>query len=497
MKGLGKLAQSAGLVFVGTVFGQALGLVGELLIIRSVTPTTLGYLGVTYALVSTVGTIGLLGVPSGVTRFLSADKGNKGGTLLAGYLIGLGSAITLACGLFVTRFRIADVVGEPLISNLLPLFLPYLLALPVARITFSALRADQRTVSATVSKWIAPRLIALAILGVFLKLFNTPLVGAIGYWVSIPVLASLCALWFVKDNVPTMTVPTRQELRSLWRFSWPLAVGASLSMLLTRLDILMLSMYVESAAVGHYRSVQPLRQITTFVTGAFGFLFLPLATQYYETGDFDGLNRLYRTSTKWIVSLSLPFVLVFALFPRDVIRVFFGAKYLPASLALSILIAGLFFRALVGLDTDLLKALDRTRIELGCAIVGVVGNVIMNILLIPPFGIAGAAAATVSGFFIYNICEVAIIYKTVGTHPFGVNNLKPLLPTVLMSGAIATVVDSQLGLIELVAVGIVFSTFHLGSLIGTRSFDENDTVLIEHVEEKLGVDLSGVREFLM
>lgn len=496
MKGLTKLAQSAGLVFIGTVFGQVFGLLGELLVIRSVSPSTLGYLGVTYALVSMLGTIGLFGVPSGVTRFLSANKERGGGILLAGYLIGLGSAILLACGLFLAKNQIASVADEPAISGVLPLFLPYLFALPVARISFSALRADQRTVPATVSKWIAPRLIALGILAVFVFMLETPLQGAIGYWVSIPVLASLCALWFLKDSAPTITVPTRRELRTLWRFSWPLAITVSLTMLLTHLDILMLGVYVESASVGHYRSIQPLRQITTFVTGAFGFLFLPLATRYYETGDLDGLDQLYRTSTKWITSLSLPFVLVFALFPRDVIRIFFGAQYLPASLALSILIGGLFFRALVGLDTDLLKALDRTRIELGCAVVGVVGNVVLNVLLIPRFGIAGAAAATVSGFFIYNVCEVAIIYRTVGIHPFGINNVKPLVPTVLSGVAIATVVDTQLSFVELVAVGIVFSTLHLGFLIGTRSLDENDVLLIENLETKLGVDLSIIREYL-
>jgi len=496
MKGLAKLAQSAGLVFVGTVLGQALGLFGELLVIRSVTPSTLGYLGVTYALVSTLGTIGLFGVPSGVTRFLSADEEDNEGMLLAGYLIGLGSAILLVCGLFLARHQIAAIAGTPAISDVLPLFLPYLLALPVARISFSALRADQRTIPATVSKWVAPRLIALGILVVFVFLLEIPLVGVIGYWVSIPVIASFCALWFLKDSVPTVTVPTRGELRTLWRFSWPLAVSVSLTVLLTRLDILMLGVYLESAAVGYYRSIQPLRQITTFVTGACGFLFLPLATSYYETNDFDGLNQLYRTSTKWIASLSLPFVLVFALFPRDVIRAFFGPQYLPASLALSILIGGLYFRALVGLDTDLLKALDRTRLELGCAVIGVVSNVVLNVLFIPRFGIAGAAVATVSGFFIYNVCEVAIIYKTVGTHPFGVNNVKPLVPTVLSSVVIATVIDAQLGFVELVIVGIVFSILHLGSLVGTRSLDENDAVLIENLEGKLGLDFSKFREYL-
>jgi O-antigen/teichoic acid export membrane protein len=273
-------------------------------------------------------------------------------------------------------------------------------------------------------------------------------------------------------------------------------VSVSLTVLLTRLDILMLGVYVESASVGYYRSIQPLRQISTFAAGSFGFLFLPLATRYYETDDFDGLGQLYRTSTKWIASLSLPFVLVFALFPGDVIRVFFGSQYLPASLALSILIGGLYFRALVGLDTDLLNAISRTRIELGCAVVGVVVNIVLNVLLIPRFGITGAAVATVSGFFIYNVCEVAMIYRAVGTHPFGINNVKPLVPTVLGGAAIATVIDTQLGFVGLVAVGIVFSILHLGSLIGTRSLDENDAMLIENLEGKLGLDLSKFREYL-
>jgi len=149
---------------------------------------------------------------------------------------------------------------------------------------------------------------------------------------------------------------------------------------------------------------------------------------------------------------------------------------------------------MVGLDADLLKAMDRTRIELVCAMVGVVGNIVLNILLIPRFGIAGAAGATVCGFFIYNLCEVAIIYNIVGTHPFGMNNLKPLVPTVLGGIGIAAAVEFRLGFLELLVAGILLSTLHLGSLIVTRSLDENDVLLVRSLEDKLGISISKLSE---
>ncbi|WP_115891421.1 flippase [Haloferax sp. Atlit-48N] len=499
MKDIGNLAKSVSLVFIGTILGQALGLLGELIIIRSVAPDVLGRLGLAYAVVSTLGTIVLFGVPSGVTRYLSTgDSQNRTGILPSGYAITLSSSSILALLLFTFRSEISSIAGNTNIGSVLVFFLPYLLVLPIARISFAGLRADHRTKAAVVSKWVGPRIVALPLLIVAIYLGQNE-IGVILYWVIIPATASILSLWFLRTSfkLSKISTPTQEEVRELWRYSWPLAVSVSLTILLTRLDILMLSLFVDSTSIGYYRSIQPLRQVTTLVSASFGFLFLPLATKYYESDNIVQLDKLYSTSTKWISTLTFPFILVFALFSNDVIRVFFGVEYTPASLTLSILVGGLFFRSLVGLDTDLLKAINRTKIELVCAVIGVMSNIILNYMLIPRFGIEGAALATIGGFFTYNLAEVLIIYSMIGIHPFKMNNLKPLIPSLVFAVLMQqSLTNNQLNIFYLIFIGMSYTLIQLLALVFTNSLDESDLLLIQKFESRIGYKIPIIRSFI-
>lgn len=500
MKGLHSILRSASLIFIGTILGQVIGFLAEIIIIRSVGPDLLGRLGVVYALVSTIGTISLLGIPAGITRFLSADEDSKRSDILvSGCIISIISAVLFSLLLIFSKEMIDNIISGAEVGSVILLFIPYILALPVSRVLLSALRADQRTFAATISQRIGPRVCGISVLVLLITFVNRQIFTVIGYWVSIPIISSCFALFFLwkQSALPSMSLPSNETLSRLWHFSWPLAISASLTVLLTRLDLLMLGIFVNADSIGYYRSVQPLRQISTFVVGAFGFLFLPLATEYYESNKLSSIDRLYRTTTKWITSITMPFVLIVVMFPRSVIIVLLGNQYLPAASVLSILVGGLFFRAIVGLNTDILKAINQTRVELACAVAGIATNIILNLTLIPRFGIQGAAVATIMGFFVYNSCEAAIIYLRIGTHPFALNNVKPLIPTLFIGFLVSSLIgNASLDFFGLLLIGIVFSVVHLLSVIFTHSLDGGDIVVIKELESLTGQDFSSLRNFI-
>jgi O-antigen/teichoic acid export membrane protein len=56
---------------------------------------------------------------------------------------------------------------------------------------------------------------------------------------------------------------------------------------------------------------------------SFRFLFLPIATEYYEAGELDDLRAFYTVSSKWIAAGTLPLVLVFGLFADQAVTSFF------------------------------------------------------------------------------------------------------------------------------------------------------------------------------
>jgi O-antigen/teichoic acid export membrane protein len=90
-----------------------------------------------------------------------------------------------------------------------------------------------------------------------------PILGAVVYWNALPVVAFLLAAYYLNKDIGLQSVPTQLpepgRLRRLFSFSWPLAIGASLFLLLNQIDLLMIGYFLDSSQVGYYRSVVPLR----------------------------------------------------------------------------------------------------------------------------------------------------------------------------------------------------------------------------------------------
>ena len=107
-------------------------------------------------------------------------------------------------------------------------------------------------------------------------------------------------------------------------------------------------------------------------------------------------------------------------------------------------------------------------------------DVVLNPHLIPQYGIVGAAVATVVGYVVYNGIEVAAIFRTVGSHTFSTNSLKPLVPTILFAVGLARLTSgTDRTLPILLGIGAIVSVVHLLLTVLTRSLDHADLFLFK------------------
>ncbi|KOX93170.1 hypothetical protein AMS69_12070 [Haloarcula rubripromontorii] len=433
-----------------------------------------------------------------MTRQLSATEAKKRQIqiLYAGFSMIFLSAVAAVGGLYLFRGRFANLMSADYLYEFLVLLSPFLLVYPLSRAALATLRAQKRTFPAVMAQQIGGRGIAFIALLLFI-IGGREFDGAIVYWVTGPLFAFIIALYFISKGGLSWnvfdTLPDGKTARKLWSFSWPLAIGSGIFLLLNRVDILMIGYFLPSNEVGYYRAVQPLKKIATFALGSFTFLFLPVATEYYTEGDTAGLDQIFTITTKWILLITLPPVLLFALFSGDIIQILFGDNYLPAAPVLTILSTGLLFRALSGLDGDMVKAIDRPQIELFSGALGLSSNIILNYVLIPVFEISGAAVATVVGYIVYNGTELIWIYHLTGASPFSVNIAKHLGVMSVLAVLVSRIVPSPIGLVDLICVGISLTLFQPVVLILTSSVDEADIDLVEQLETRMGRNLGIIK----
>ncbi|PHQ46072.1 hypothetical protein DJ68_09310, partial [Halorubrum sp. C3] len=157
--------KSAGIMFAGTVVAKVIGILAEILIPRALAPAVYGRLGLAYGIVGAVSSLAILGVPNGVTRFLSEKESahESSDVLQSGYAISLAGAVISAVVIYLARFEIAALMGDPEVAPLLVAFVPYLLAFPIVKVSVGVLRAEERTTAATLAQQIGPRIIGLAL----------------------------------------------------------------------------------------------------------------------------------------------------------------------------------------------------------------------------------------------------------------------------------------------------------------------------------------------
>jgi O-antigen/teichoic acid export membrane protein len=210
------------------------------------------------------------------------------------------------------------------------------------------------------------------------------------------------------------------------------------------------------------------------------------------------MDRIYKTTTKWIYVVTFPAFLTFVLFPADVLRVFFGSAYTAGAPALAVLSVGFFVNALLGRNRETLSALGLTTYLLVSNGLAFGVNVVANLALIPRYGLVGAAAASAASFFVMNLVVSAVLAVRYDISPFSPWSVRTylILPIVLFPPAatlsqVLTLTAVTL-LPFLVAVGLV--TLAVVSLTGC--LQPEDWIAVEFVEERVGLQVPLVRRYL-
>jgi len=184
-----------------------------------------------------------------------------------------------------------------------------------------------------------------------------------------------------------------KQATHLLRDSWPLILSGIMIMLYMRIDQVMLGEMIGDASVGIYSAAIRLTEVWFFIPTAILISVFPNIIETKKKNEglyYRRLQRLYTLLT-WIAIIIAILIMFIA---KPIINVLYGSEYIEASSVLVISIwAGVFvFQGLARGKWFLAEDLQKfAYIFTG---IGVIINVILNLLLIPRYGATGAAIAT-------------------------------------------------------------------------------------------------------
>lgn len=181
--------------------------------------------------------------------------------------------------------------------------------------------------------------------------------------------------------------------KSLLNDSWPLILNTIFISVYVRIDQVMIENIMNSSDVGQYAAAVTLSQAWYFIPGIIGSSLFPAivnAKKVDENLYYDRLQKLYDLMVLLAISIAIPMTFLSDL----LVEFMYGDEFYLTGSVLSIHIwAGVFVFLGVSVSKWILTE-NLQRISSITLFIGMVANIILNIILIPEYGIRGAAFAT-------------------------------------------------------------------------------------------------------
>lgn len=177
-----------------------------------------------------------------------------------------------------------------------------------------------------------------------------------------------------------------------------------------RVDIFFLGLYKTSDEVGVYNIALRISEVISFGLMIVNFVLAPLVAKLYANGELAGLQKLITRSSRAVLMISLPLIVLILVFRHPLLSIF-DADILNCSHALVILSLGHLINILCGSVGLLLVMTGQHKYSIISLFSATIWIIILNIVLVPAYGLTGSAIATSSGLVVWNLLMYFFVRK--------------------------------------------------------------------------------------
>lgn len=294
------------------------------------------------------------------------------------------------------------------------LFLPFFV---LGDLNYFSLRAALKIHTANMSL-ILPTIIRLLVLiGITIYFFH-PDNPIYLHWATLCILPWLFTLLPVYRNFHQPSFQEKKlvtiQNKEVLSVAFPMLMTYAAFLVSNSADVFILKSYqVETSMVGIYKTCTNVSMLAATLLVALNTTVQPKMTQLYTQKNMKEVQRISCKSAKLVFYLSLPVFIILMFFAKYVMWLY-GKDFSTGALSLSIMTVGQVFNTLCGPVAQLLNATGYHRQFRNISFLGAAVSILLNFLLIPKFGIEGAAAANAISMIFWNVLGAIYIKKKFG-----------------------------------------------------------------------------------
>jgi O-antigen/teichoic acid export membrane protein len=414
---LAKGAKGGAVAFLIKTASTGLAFLNQIILARILGAGGIGEVLLAVSIVKVFGLIGKFGMEEAMMRVVPSyiEKGDE--SRLRGaisfalrFCLIMSAILAVAVWIFSNYLSIKMFHSEGL-SRLLPFAA---VAIPVSvmyEVIGGILKGFKETSRALLPQFVvSPVLRILLFLYLSLKV-SDPLYAIYAYLAG-EILALILAITFLKKKTDDFKIVQRtREYKKIINIAYTMIFTGFSVYLFTQADLWVVGMLTSTEEVGIYGVTAKLVTLIAFPIGALSAILPPLISSIHTSGDIDELRKVVRGSSRWILSIAMPIILILILEGDIILKYVFGEKFIMGYTALLILTIGQIINAGSGLVGYFLQMTGGHKVYMKITITFSITNVILNFLLIPHFGINGAAISTSLCLAMINIVAVFVVYK--------------------------------------------------------------------------------------
>jgi stage V sporulation protein B len=227
--------------------------------------------------------------------------------------------------------------------------------------------------------------------------------GAVSGYIAAPIfvflIALICDIYITHKYFPS-TKQAKHEVvafsgKTILKYAGPLTLFLLFYEFILTLDLYFVKSLLQSDYLtGIYNAAITVGRIPYYLFYALTIILLPAVSQSIAAKDTEETEGLVNKSLRLLVLLLFPMVTLMIVYAPQILTIFYGTKYLEASVPMSIYAIGVGFLTVFYVLSFALNGAGLVKIPMKLSFAGFIGMIALNFLLIPSYGLIGASLST-------------------------------------------------------------------------------------------------------
>ena len=295
-------------------------------------------------------------------------------------------------------------------------------------------------------------------------------------------------IWDGLKNVKKPEIPVNEYklAKKLLIFSSPIIITGLAELTLFDTGTYIIKLFMDFSSVGYYNIASPVARLPLVISSSVAVALLPAASEALALNGSELVKKYVIHSYRYLFMVLLPLCAVVIIFGQPIMYLLFPnapLAYNFAGTAMSILVIGMAFFSIYGISASVLQGAGKPYPAMFYLVIGTVSNLILTLLLVPMYGLNGAAIATMLASFIVMVLTTLKTIHVTGTQLPYINLLKITLSSFLLAFCMLFMPKTILGfLITLLLLPVIYIL-----LLGlTRALETRDILLLNKFGNRLG-----------